>query len=185
MILKYSVYYWYIIIIIIGEIIRRIYFKNKNIILFAWMMIGIGTIYVLGTAIAYRKEIEQKNINDIDINKNYNLFSKDRIIDMFVIFGNRHDKRYLDSNSYVYIGEFINIILSVIMTFMIITNKSFNYIKYVLYGQISLSIIYYLTFKEYKFDTIHNIFGTLAVSPWLIIPLIILLQNRNKKINNL
>jgi len=35
-----------------------------------WMMIGIITIYVLRTAITYRKEIEQKNINDIDINKN-------------------------------------------------------------------------------------------------------------------
>jgi hypothetical protein len=172
-----NIYYIYISIIIIGEIVRRIYFKHINIILFAWMMYGIITIYILGTAIIYRKEIEQKNINDINKNSNF-LFSKNEIIDGFVVFGTNNDKRYLDSNSYVYIGEFINIILTVIMIFMIITNKPFNNIKYLLYGQITLAFIYYLTFTEYKFDTKENIIGTLAVSPWLIIPLIILFEHK-------
>lgn len=174
--LKNIMYFEYIIFIIIGEIIRRLYFKNVNMILFMWMMIGIVTIYVLGIAIINRKEIQQKNINDIDINKNYNIFSKETIIDTFAVFGNNHDMRYLDPNNIVYLGEFINIILTVILIYLIITKKSMNEIKYVLYGQITLATIYYLTYKQYKFDTLHNILGTLAVSPWLIIPIIILVQ---------
>ncbi len=176
--LKFSSYLLYLILVVIGEIIRRIFFKHINIILFAWMIIGIGTIYVLGTAIKYRKEIQEKNINDIDRNKDYVMFSKDLIIDIFVTFGNNHDKRYLDPNNMVYIGEFINIILSIVLVFLVLTNKKIDNIKYVLYGQITLVILYYLTLRNYKFDTFYNTLCTLTVSPWLIIPLIILLQHK-------
>ena len=174
--LIYNIYFIYVVFIIIGELIRRIYFKDINIILFIWMTIGIITIYVLGMAIIYRKEIQKRNINDIDMNKNYNIFSKETIIDSFAMFGTKHDKRYLDSNNYVYIGEFINIILSIILTYQVLLNR-INNVKYVLYGQIMLASIYYLTFTQYKFDTIHNIMGTLTVSPWLFIPIIILIKN--------
>lgn len=178
--INYIPYYMCIVFIIIGEIIRRLFFKNVNIILFAWMIIGILIIYILSIAIIHRKEIQKKNINDIDRNKDYNIFSKDLIIDIFVIFGNNNDKRYLDPNNMVYLGEFINIILSIILIYLIITKKSMSDIKYVLYGQIILSSIYYLTYTQYKFDTIDNILGSLSVSPWLIIPTIILIQNKQK-----
>lgn len=165
-----------------GEIIRRIFFRHIDPLFFMWIIISIGSIYYISIAIKYRKQIKERNLTHLDSNKQYNLFYvKEFIIDAFSVFGNNVDNRYLQPNNIVYWGEGINIILSVLLvyfSFFIKSNKSLIYIKNILFGQIILTIGYYLTFSQYKFDTLENIISQCAILPWGLIPLIILIRNK-------
>lgn len=171
-----------IFFITFGEIIRRKFFQYIDPFFFMWIILSIGSIYYISIAIKYRKQIKERNLIKFDSNKKYDLFFlKEFIIDGFSVFGNNVDNRYLEPNNIVYWGEGINIILSLLLvyfTFFIKSNNSIVYIKNILYGQIILTIGYYLTFTQYKFDTFENIINQCAILPWGLIPLIILLRNK-------
>jgi hypothetical protein len=165
-------------LIVLGEITRQYKYLDMDPLLFMWMMLSLGTVYYIGLVLYNRKEIRDTNKKYIEPGKKYDIINiKEYIIDTFGVFGNNIDNRYLDPNSIVYLGEGINIIFSIILAYLILFSSSPNkmkYIKYVLYGQVALTVGYYLTFRNYRFDNIYNILGTFAVLPWGLIPLIIL-----------
>jgi hypothetical protein len=173
-------HYFLFTIIIIGEILRRIFFKHIDIILFGWLSVGIFTTYYISIILLNKDIIVSKRNNSINLEKEYNVFDKNLAIDRMLYFGKYHSKRHLDPDSIVYLGEFINIILSIMLIYFVIYKKNIQNIKNVLFVQIILTITYYLTLdkNELKFDTIDNIFGTLSIGWWAIIPCIILLRNK-------
>ena len=169
-------------LIVLGEIARQYKYLDVDPLLFTWMMLSIGTVYYIGLVLYNRKEIRDRNVKYIEPGKKYDLINiKEYIIDNFGVFGNEVDSRYLEPDSIVYLGEAINIIFSIILAYLILFSSSPNkmkYIKYVLFGQVALTIGYYLTFRNYRFDNIDNILNSLAIAPWGLIPLIILLRNK-------
>ena len=169
-------------LIVLGEIVRQYKYLDVDPLLFTWMMLSIGTIYYIGLVLYNRREIRDRNTKYIEPGKKYDIINiKEYIIDSFGVFGNDVDKRYLEPNSIVYLGETINIIFSIILVYLILFSSIPNkikYIKYMLLGQVALTTGYYLTFRNYRFDNIENILNSLAIAPWGLIPLIILLRNK-------
>jgi hypothetical protein len=169
-------------LVVLGEIARQYVYKDVDPILFTWMMLSIGTVYYIGLVLYNRKEIRDRNVKYIEPNKKYDIINiKEYIVDTFGVFGNEVDNRYLDPNSIVYLGEAINIVFSIILAYLILFSSSPNkmtYIKYVLLGQVVLTSLYYLTFRNYRFDNMNNILNSLAIAPWGLIPLVILLRNK-------
>ena len=167
------------IIIIMIEIIRRKKYPTYDPVLFLWISMSIYTIFYCGIAIKYRKEIRDRNLFSIDPKKKYDMiFMKEYIIDSFSVLGNNVDKRYLDPNSIVYLGEGVNIILSVLLIFFVFFTKSIQSIKYILSGQIILTILYFLTFTPYEFAKISELLPLIIFLPYGLIPMIILLRNK-------
>ena len=168
-----------IIIILFNEFIRRSFYSEYNVLLFHWIIFGIYIFFYVGTIIVNRTEIKKKKDNNF-WTKQYTPFSKQFWIDTYIEYAEYTDNRYFNELSGVYFIEFLNIIISMIMGILILSNKLNkikSLIKFLLLSQVIICLIYFLSIEMNPFVSLRGTIYAGISFLWILIPSIILVKN--------
>ncbi len=173
----YSITTTFTIMLMFGEILRQLKYKDYDPVLFNWVIFGIFIVYYVGSVVLKRHKLKRENAHKF-WQQTYTPFSEGVLLDSYSEYATYADPRYFNPKSWVFVIESLNIIISLFIGILILGRQARKYIVGLLIAQIIVCIIYFATMEMNPFTTLKGAIYAFISFVWILIPLIILIQKR-------